>query len=99
MIWVDVKSSHKTSRVRTAHLTIEPSGRPGRPPPNRARPRRSSSSSEVTFVVELSMPRRRRGGSLHGPPDGGSPPPLPSPPLPEGPHGPLLSLNRPRALA
>src|SRR5688500_831149 len=101
-----VNSSHRMTSASTAQMKIERSGLPGKPTPpppspNRARLRLRKSSNEATLpgggVVER---RPRLGGSPHGPPppppsdDGGS---SPSPPV--GPHGPLLSANRPRARA
>src|SRR5687768_18487471 len=88
----------------TAQVTIERSGLPGNPPPpppppKRERPRRSSSSKETTLPGAL---REERRPGPAGPPQG--PPLCPSPEdgssdsasPPLGPHGPLLSANRPR---
>src|SRR5437868_7529833 len=77
---------------------IEALGRPGSPPPKRARPRRRNSSRLGGGPPDVTEGRLRRlDGSPHGPPPpsagGGS---SPSPPLLE-PQGPLLSAKRPRA--
>src|SRR5688572_32093621 len=97
-----VNNSHRMRTATTAQRKIERSGLPGKPTPpppspKRALLRRRKSSNEATLPVGgVTVRRPRLGGSPHGPPppsgEGGS---SPSPPL--GPHGPLLSLNRPRA--
>src|SRR5689334_1519144 len=97
MEWVLVNTSQISTKPSTAHRISERSGRPGRPPPpppKRSRLRRTSSSRAETFAPAR-VRRPRLGGSLHGPPpspDGGSSPPS----LLLGPHGPLVSANRPR---
>src|SRR3954451_22881982 len=83
-----------------AHMTIEPIGRPEKPPPpppNRIRLRRRKSSRFGPTPASGSAPMRLRrlGESPHGPPPSGggsSAPPL-------DPHGPLVSANSPRARA
>src|SRR5437588_9312067 len=88
----------------TPHTISERFGNPGSPPPpsppNRALLRRSN-SSRAEPLDPPRLPRRvQRGGSPHGPvpcslSSGAGESPRPSLLL-LGPHGPLVSLNRPR---